>query len=91
MTDVNVCAPSPQRLGLEGGARRWQIRRIADSRRVACPSVTPLDSLIAIRRYYGRWSSMTIENIGPEMSELLQTLAQYCPPATVVDKHIYSS
>jgi hypothetical protein len=34
---------------------------------------------------------MTIENIGPEMSELLQTLAQYCPPATVVDKHIYSS
>jgi len=42
------------------------------------------------RRYYQRWSSMTIDNIGPEMVDLLPALAGYCPPAIVIDKHIYS-
>ncbi|TPK59257.1 cysteine hydrolase [Mesorhizobium sp. B2-4-19] len=42
------------------------------------------------RRYYERWSSMAIDSIGPEMVELLPALAAYCPPAAVIDKHIYS-
>ncbi|CCV05737.1 Isochorismatase hydrolase [Mesorhizobium metallidurans STM 2683] len=42
------------------------------------------------RRYYQRWASMTLEEIGPEMVGLLPSLARYCPPAAVVDKHIYS-
>ena len=42
------------------------------------------------KRYYERWASMTIQNMGPEMVELLPTLAEYCPPATTIDKHIYS-
>ncbi|RWM25614.1 MAG: cysteine hydrolase family protein [Mesorhizobium sp.] len=41
-------------------------------------------------RYYERWSSMTVENIGQEMIELLPPLCSFCPPAQVVDKHIYS-
>ena len=40
------------------------------------------------KRYYERWASMTIQNMGPEMVELLPTLAEYCPPATTIDKHI---
>ncbi|RUX98062.1 MULTISPECIES: isochorismatase family cysteine hydrolase [unclassified Mesorhizobium] len=42
------------------------------------------------KRYYERWASMTIETIGPEMAELLPSLANYCPPAAIIDKHIYS-
>ena len=41
------------------------------------------------KRSYERWASMTIE-IGPEMAELLPSLAGYCPPAAIIDKHIYS-
>ena len=44
----------------------------------------------AWKRYYERWSSMAIDNIGPEMVELLPSLAACCPPAAVIDKHIYS-
>ncbi|TPM52423.1 cysteine hydrolase [Mesorhizobium sp. B2-2-3] len=42
------------------------------------------------KRYYERWASMTIDRIGEEMIELLPPLAACCPPAIVVDKHIYS-
>ncbi|TIQ36226.1 MAG: cysteine hydrolase [Mesorhizobium sp.] len=42
------------------------------------------------KRYYQRWASMTIDNIGPEMTELLPQLSCFCPPAQVIDKHIYS-
>lgn len=41
------------------------------------------------KRSYERWAWMTIE-IGPEMAELLPSLAGYCPPAAIIDKHIYS-
>lgn len=33
---------------------------------------------------------MTIDTIGPEMVDLLPSLAVYCPSAVVIDKHIYS-
>ncbi|TPM96674.1 isochorismatase family cysteine hydrolase [Mesorhizobium sp. B2-1-3A] len=42
------------------------------------------------KRYYERWASMTTETTGPEMAELLPSLARYCPPAAIIDKHIYS-
>ncbi|OHV87396.1 cysteine hydrolase family protein [Mesorhizobium sp. ORS 3428] len=42
------------------------------------------------RRYYERWASMTIENVGPDMIELLPPLSSFCPPAQVIDKHVYS-
>lgn len=42
------------------------------------------------RRYYERWSSMTIERIGTEMVDLVPELAQFVPPARTFDKHVYS-
>ncbi|MCK1275879.1 cysteine hydrolase [Bradyrhizobium sp. 61] len=42
------------------------------------------------RRYYERWGSMTIEELGPEMIGLVKDLAQFVPPARVFDKHVYS-
>ena len=42
------------------------------------------------KRYYERWASMTIENLGPGMIELLPQLSPFCPPAEVIDKHVYS-
>jgi len=40
--------------------------------------------------YYERWSSMTIDRLGPDMIELVPDLARYVPPARTVDKHVYS-
>jgi nicotinamidase-related amidase len=42
------------------------------------------------RRYYRHWASMTIEAVGAEMVELIPELAQFVPPAQVVDKTVYS-
>lgn len=42
------------------------------------------------RRYFEHWSAMTIQNIGPEMVELLPDLARFAPPARVLDKRVYS-
>jgi nicotinamidase-related amidase len=42
------------------------------------------------RRYYERWSSMTIDALGPEMIGLVPDLARFVPPARVFDKHVYS-
>jgi nicotinamidase-related amidase len=33
---------------------------------------------------------MTIDQLGPEMIDLVPELAQYVPPARVFDKHVYS-
>jgi nicotinamidase-related amidase len=54
------------------------------------PAQKPGQGVGTWKRYYERWSAMTIENIGPEMIELLPALTSYCPPATIIDKHIYS-
>jgi len=42
------------------------------------------------RRYYERWSSMTIDELGPEMIDLVWNLARFVPPARTFDKHVYS-
>lgn len=42
------------------------------------------------RRYYERWSSMTIESLGIAMIDLVAELAAFMPPAEVLDKHVYS-
>ncbi|MET3972838.1 nicotinamidase-related amidase [Bradyrhizobium sp. JR7.2] len=42
------------------------------------------------RRYYERWGSMTIDELGPEMIGLVRDLAQFVPPARIFDKHVYS-
>jgi nicotinamidase-related amidase len=42
------------------------------------------------RRYYCRWSAMTLQRVGTEMIELVPALARFVPPAAVVDKRVYS-
>ncbi|MEI9413781.1 cysteine hydrolase family protein [Mesorhizobium sp. Cs1321R2N1] len=54
------------------------------------PAQKPGQGVGTWKRYYERWASMAIENVGPEMVGLLPALAAYCPPAAIIDKHIYS-
>ena len=42
------------------------------------------------RHYYKRWRSMTIDELGPEMIDLVPDLAKYVSPARTLDKHVYS-
>jgi nicotinamidase-related amidase len=42
------------------------------------------------RHYYERWGSMTIDQLGAEMIELVPDLAKFVPPARTYDKHVYS-
>lgn len=42
------------------------------------------------KQYYERWASMTVQNLGAEMLELVPALARFTPPASVIDKHVYS-
>lgn len=41
------------------------------------------------KHYFERWASMTVENLGPDMLELVPALARFTPPASVFDKHVY--
>ncbi|MEP9368948.1 isochorismatase family cysteine hydrolase [Xanthobacter sp. VNH20] len=41
-------------------------------------------------RYYRRWASSTLEQIGADAVRLVPALERFCPPAQVVDKHVYS-
>jgi nicotinamidase-related amidase len=42
------------------------------------------------RRYYQRWKDLTLERIDPRLVELMPSLARLVPPATVIDKRVYS-
>ena len=42
------------------------------------------------RRYYRKWSSVTLAELGRDMVELVPDLAHLVPPAEVLDKHVYS-
>jgi nicotinamidase-related amidase len=41
-------------------------------------------------RYYRRWASMTLEEIGADRVELMPELARFVPPAECLDKRVYS-
>jgi nicotinamidase-related amidase len=43
------------------------------------------------RRYYEHWRDLTLERLDPELIELVPPLAVLCPPATVIDKSVYSA
>ena len=42
------------------------------------------------RRYYRRWSDLTLGRIDRQLLELAPPLARLAPPATIVDKRVYS-
>ena len=54
------------------------------------PASHPEERAGAWRRYYERWSGLTIEKLGPEMVDLLPQLAAFVPPAAVIDKRVFS-
>ena len=54
------------------------------------PARRPGDGVGMWRRYYEQWSSMTVEQLGPEMVDLVADLAAFVPPARTFDKHVYS-
>jgi nicotinamidase-related amidase len=43
------------------------------------------------RRYYQRWPEATREKLDPKLLELMPPLARLAPPATVLDKSVYSA
>jgi nicotinamidase-related amidase len=43
------------------------------------------------RQYYERWRQTTREQLDPSMLELMQPLGRFVPPATVIDKPVYSA
>jgi nicotinamidase-related amidase len=42
------------------------------------------------RRYYRRWSEMTLSHLAADLVELVPPLARLVPPAAVIDKRVYS-
>jgi nicotinamidase-related amidase len=44
----------------------------------------------AWKRYYRKWESLTLNHVDPACIELVSSLARFVPPATVVDKRVYS-
>lgn len=54
------------------------------------PPSSPDEAIGAWRRYYRKWRSVTGDQIGAEVTELLPALAAFVPPAVVVDKGVYS-
>jgi nicotinamidase-related amidase len=54
------------------------------------PPRHPGEARGAWRRYYQRWSSMTIEKLGEAMLDLPDELRRFVPPAQIADKHVYS-
>ena len=80
----------------------WLRRVLPEAERIAaaCPERTIFTRFVpprsveecggAWRRYYERWPSMMLDRLGPEMVELMPSLARLAPPARVLDKRVYS-
>jgi nicotinamidase-related amidase len=54
------------------------------------PPQRPEDMPGAWVRYYERWRDLTLARIDPRLLELAPELARLAPPATVIDKRVYS-
>ena len=54
------------------------------------PAARPGEGYGTWRRYYERWASMTIEQIGRDMVDVVPELRAFIPPAETVDKPVYS-
>lgn len=52
------------------------------------PADRPRAGLGSWRRYYIRWSEMTIESIGPDMIDLMPELRSFVPPASILDNNL---
>lgn len=54
------------------------------------PVVKPDNAIGAWKEYYKKWPSVTLTNADPELMQLIPPLRQFIPPATILDKKVYS-
>jgi nicotinamidase-related amidase len=54
------------------------------------PAAAPGEGVGTWRRYWQRWSDMTLKSLGPDFVALLPELRALGPPASVFDKRTYS-
>jgi len=54
------------------------------------PAADPDTPPGAWKRYYRKWESLTLRRVAPELVDLVPALARLAPPATVLDKRVYS-
>lgn len=54
------------------------------------PAARPGEGPGAWAKYYRRWANVTLANIDPALVDLMPSLARFVPPATVIDKRVYS-
>ncbi|WP_338663071.1 isochorismatase family cysteine hydrolase [Pararoseomonas sp. SCSIO 73927] len=54
------------------------------------PAARPGEGQGTWNRYWKRWPGMTLEALPESMVELLPDLARFVPPATMIDKTVYS-
>lgn len=71
---VGICAAHPD--------RNWFTRFI--------PAASPRDSQGVWREYWSKWRSMTLEELGPEMVDLVEDLQPFAARGRVFDKSVYS-
>lgn len=55
------------------------------------PPRTPREMPGTWRLYYEKWSAVTRQNLDPALLRLMPALEQFAPPATVIDKPVYSA
>jgi nicotinamidase-related amidase len=75
-------APNVARIAARSPGRTFFTRFI--------PARAPGEGEGTWKRYYERWHSMTIKELGEEMTNLMPELQAFVPPARVVDKNVYS-
>ena len=55
------------------------------------PVNEPRDAVGMWRRYYQKWEDVTLARLGqPDLVDLMPALRRFVPPATVIDKRVYS-
>lgn len=101
---VHLCIDM-QRLFSDDGpwAAPWMERVLPVVTRLACrslertvftrfiPPAAPEDMPGAWQRYYEKWRQVTREHLRPDMLDLMPSLERLVPPATIIDKPVYSA
>ncbi len=54
------------------------------------PAKSARDAAGTWSKYYQRWSGITLDRIEPDLLDLLPQLQRYSPPASIIDKRVYS-
>lgn len=79
---MEVVLPAVERLASRHAARTVFTRFVPPARAEEAPG--------SWQRYYRRWPNVTLDQIDPGFVEVVPTLARFVPPATVIDKRVYS-